>query len=104
MLHESDDTASGGFGVTGGGRRLTVREAAAYAGVCAGIIYSLCSSRALPHLRVGAPGKREKVLINPSDLDAYREACKVRPEQPAAAPIPKPQTKLVLKHLRLKSP
>jgi hypothetical protein len=43
--------------------RFDVKQAAAYAGVCPSIIYSLCSAQALVHYRVGGLGRRGKIVL-----------------------------------------
>jgi excisionase family DNA binding protein len=56
---------------------LTVKQAAARAGVSVSLIYQLCDERRLPHYRPGGKGKRGKILISPRDLDAFMESIRV---------------------------
>lgn len=80
---------------------LTVKAAAAKAGVCASIVYGWVGRKLLPHFRLGTPGKRGKIAIAAEDLDAFLQARRVGAEQPKPAPAPKPQA-VRLEHLRLK--
>lgn len=68
---------------------LTVRKAAELAGVSMSLIYQLCREGALEHSRVGCPGKRGRVLIDPESLRSYLDGCRQRP----LAPVP-------LRHIR----
>lgn len=52
------------------GEFITVREAAARARVSRSLVYAWCEERRLPHVRVGARGKRGRILIRPEDLEA----------------------------------
>ena len=56
---------SGGSATMGASvQRLTVIEAAAYLGVCPSVVYALVGARALPHYRIGQPGRRGKITIS----------------------------------------
>ena len=59
---------------------LTVRAAAARAGVCASIVYGWVDRRLLPHFRLGMPGKRGKIAIAEEDLEAFLQSQKIGPE------------------------
>jgi excisionase family DNA binding protein len=74
--------------------KLTVKQAAARAGVSASLVYEWCQSGALPHFRFGCRGKRGCIRIVPEELDAFLTAHRVgaKPEEPAA---------MELKHIRL---
>lgn len=50
---------------------LTVKRAAARAGVSQSLVYAWCRERRLPHLRVGAEGRRGQIRIDPADLEAF---------------------------------
>lgn len=50
---------------------LTVRRAAEKAGVSPSLVYTWCREKRLPHLRVGAEGRRGQIRIDPADLDAF---------------------------------
>ena len=54
---------------------LTVGQAAARLGISIALIYQLCSSRKLPHIRLGCG--RGTIRISESDLDAYVQAARV---------------------------
>jgi hypothetical protein len=41
------------------------------------MIYQLCEERRLPHMRVGAKGRRGKLLINRRDVDAFLESVRI---------------------------
>ena len=56
---------------------LSVKDAAARAGVSESLVYEWCDSRRLPHYRLGGKGKRGKIGISPSDLDAFLDSCRV---------------------------
>lgn len=56
---------------------LTVKAAAAKAAVSEALVYSWCQQGRLPHYRVGAKGKRGKILIEPADLEALKATCRV---------------------------
>lgn len=55
---------------------LTPKEAAQRARVSSNLVYSWCSAGLLPHLRLGSPGRRGKILIEESDLEAFLAAHK----------------------------
>ena len=58
---------------------LTIKQAAARAGVSANLVYRWCQEKRLAHYRLGARGRRGRILIDPGDLDAFLETLKVRP-------------------------
>jgi excisionase family DNA binding protein len=84
--------------------KLCVKQAAARAGVSASLVYEWCRDRLVPHYRCGAKGRRGKVLIEESDLDAFLSACKVNadgaPPGRAAGPR-KRAARLELKHVKV---
>lgn len=55
---------------------LTPKEAAKRARVSASLIYCLCNDQRLPHYRIGADGKRGRILIDPADLDTFIQQCR----------------------------
>jgi len=59
---------------------LSVRQAALKIGVSESLIYSWIEARQLPHYRIGAKGKRGKILIAEADLEAFIESLRVEPE------------------------
>lgn len=56
---------------------LNVREAAGRLGVSLSLIYQWCQERRLPHLRLGKAGRRGKILILESELEAFLDGLKV---------------------------
>jgi excisionase family DNA binding protein len=82
-------------------KRLWVAGAAEYLGVCKGTVYALVAAKALPHFRVGRPGRRGRIVILESDCAAYLQAHRVgADESPAAAPRP-PRTRSAFRHLNV---
>jgi excisionase family DNA binding protein len=59
-----------------GGKRLTVKEAAAHARVSPSMVYALLKARKIPALRVGCRG-RGKWLIRLEDLEEFLVGCRV---------------------------
>ena len=57
--------------------KLTTKQAAERAGVSVSMIYQWCHERLLPHYRVGASGRRGKILVEESDLEAFLASCRV---------------------------
>jgi excisionase family DNA binding protein len=74
--------------------KLTTKQAAERAGVSVSMIYQWCQERLFPHYRCGRSGRRGKILVEDSDLDAFLAGCKVEVREPEA-PLPP------LKHIRL---
>jgi excisionase family DNA binding protein len=74
--------------------KLTPKQAAEKAVVSVSLIYQLCKDGVLVHYRLGRPGKRGRIRIEESDLEAFLETCKKEGEQ-LSAPI-------ALKHIRLR--
>ena len=78
---------------------MTVAEAAKHARVCESIIRQWVSSGLLPHYRLGAKGRRGKIMIEVDDLVETLASFKVT--GPASKPAPKTKPKVTLRHLRL---
>lgn len=57
--------------------KLTPKEAADRAGCSLSLIYQLCHEGRLAHLRIGGRGRRGKIIIPVSDLDAFLETCRI---------------------------
>lgn len=57
--------------------RLTPKQAAEHACVSIQLIYTWCGEKRLPHTRVGARGRRGRILIDVADLDSLMESLKV---------------------------
>jgi len=70
-------------------RFLSVREAAARAGVSEGLVYGWVSSGRLASYRLGGHRRRGKIAIACADLDTFLAECRVEAEQPKAAPPPR---------------
>ncbi len=81
---------------------MTVKETARRAGVCERVVRGWVAEGRLAHFRLGAAGKRGKIVVAERDLDALLDSLRVgataRP--PAAGPVPPPPP---LKHLRMPS-
>jgi excisionase family DNA binding protein len=80
---------------------LTVAEAAVHARVSEAMIRQWVAEGTLPHYRLGAKGKRGKIMIEESDLDGVLASFKVGPKEQGAARKPAPTPKPVLRHIRL---
>ena len=85
---------------------LTVKEAALEAQVCVSLIYAWVASGILPAYRLGSPGRRGKILIDPEDLRTTKASFKTTPpvgkvkvvrKAPARTSVTEPP----LKHLTL---
>jgi excisionase family DNA binding protein len=74
---------------------LSVRQAAKRLGSCDQQVYGLCRDGRLAHYRIGAAGKRGKIVIAEEDLEAYLESVRVASRDPPA------NTPVVLRHLKL---
>ena len=59
-------------------KMLTPKEAAELYPLSVSLIYQMCGERRLPHYRIGGRGRRGKILIDPVDLNAFLESCRVR--------------------------
>jgi excisionase family DNA binding protein len=57
--------------------RLSVTEAADRAGVSESLVYRWCDEGRLAHYRLGSRGRRGKIVILATDLDAFLESCRV---------------------------
>jgi excisionase family DNA binding protein len=79
---------------------LTVKMVAEQAGVSPGLIYELCARGVLPHVRLGRPGRRGTIRIDPDELAAFLAGMRgggVR----SAVPPPAPSPPVRLKNLSL---
>jgi predicted site-specific integrase-resolvase len=81
---------------------FTPKQLAERAGVSTNLIYGWCQAGLLPHLRLGAPGKRGKILITEEDWAAFLAAHRVvgsgLREDPVTRPVPR------FKHVKLRPP
>lgn len=55
---------------------LTPKQAAERTGVSVSLIYQWCKEGLIEHFRLGAKGKRGKVLIDPDELARFLENCR----------------------------
>ena len=81
---------------------LSVKTAAARAGVSAALVYGWVASGLLAHYRLGANGRRGKIGISEADLDAALETMKRNGRPEAPPPVPKRQP-VKLRHLRART-
>ncbi len=61
---------------------LTVKQAAERACVSEGLIRGWVAAGQLPHFRLGAKGKRGKIIIDETDLDGVLASFKVGRKEP----------------------
>jgi excisionase family DNA binding protein len=80
---------------------LTVKGAAARAGVSQALIYAWIAAGVLAHHRMGRPGSRGVIRIGETDLEAFLS--KLRREGQVSKPPVPPRRKVVLRHLVLPS-
>jgi excisionase family DNA binding protein len=83
---------------------LSVKEAAARAGVSEATVRSWIRDSMLAHFRLGAKGRRGKILVAAQDLDDLLASFRVvaaPANEPQRKPVPAAR-KPVLKHLKLK--
>jgi excisionase family DNA binding protein len=72
---------------------LTVKQASELAGVSDSLIYEWCTEKLLVHYRLGAKGRRGKVMIDDKDLETFLAACRQEAQPQAEVPP--------LKHIKL---
>jgi excisionase family DNA binding protein len=79
---------------------MTVAEAAVHATVSEALIRQWVREGTLPHFRLGAKGRRGKIMIRVEDLDGVLANFKVerKAPEPVKAPVPRQSA---FKHLRL---
>jgi excisionase family DNA binding protein len=65
------------FGATMAERLLTIKQAAEQVGVSASLVYEWCREQLLVHYRFGTRGRRGKIMIARSDLEAFMRHCRV---------------------------
>ncbi len=80
---------------------LTVKTAAARAGISPALVYVWIEKGVLPHFRMGRPGRRGTIKIAESDFEAFLDSLK-RGDGPTESIPSVPRRKVILKHLRLK--
>ena len=79
--------------------RMTVAQAAGYACVSETIIRGWLGD-GLPHFRLGAKGRRGKIMIAVEDLDGWLAAFKVASKGPEPVKAPARSRHVSLKHLK----
>lgn len=57
---------------------MTVREAAVKLEVSQSLVYRLIEEKRLPCVRIGARGRRGKIVIHPEHVEAFLKQCTVR--------------------------
>jgi len=80
---------------------FTVKTAAERMSVCESVVYDLVASGVLPHYRIGKTGSRGAIRIEAADLDAFLASLR-REKEPEAVKPPARNSKVILKHLKLK--
>ena len=80
-------------------RFLSVNQAAARACVCDTVVRAWVAAGLLPAFRLGMPGRRGKIMIDPDDLDQCLASFKTtatpppaRPNGSCARPTPRPSS------------
>jgi Helix-turn-helix domain len=84
------------------GEMLTPKQLAARAGVSVGLVYKWCEAGQLAHVRLGALGRRGKIMIDPADWEKFLDARRVRATRVETGPTPVGRSSPLLKHLRLR--
>jgi excisionase family DNA binding protein len=56
---------------------LSVQQTAERLGVSPSLVYQWCQEKRLAHLRLGKAGRRGKILIDETDVDAFLAAARV---------------------------
>ncbi|MBX9582593.1 MAG: helix-turn-helix domain-containing protein [Gemmataceae bacterium] len=73
---------------------LSAKQAAEQLGVSDSLVYAWCAAWVLPHCRMGRPGKRSRIPIDPADLATFLADRK----RAGGGPKPPPFT---LKHIKV---
>jgi Helix-turn-helix domain len=81
---------------------LSPKKLAEQFGLSVTLVYTLCQSGALPHVRIGAPGRRGKILISMADWTAFLAARRV--EVVGARVMPGVRPAPEFKHLKIRRP
>jgi hypothetical protein len=80
----------------------TVKQLAGVAGVSVNLVYGWVQSGQLAHVRLGAAGRRGKILIAEADWAAFLAARRVAAAGPTTTPIARPAP--TFKHLTVRRP
>jgi excisionase family DNA binding protein len=75
---------------------LNVKQAAERMGISDSLVYELCASGSLPHVRIGRPGSRGCIRLTEGDIQEFLDSQKVGGK---AATRPPPKQKRVFKHV-----
>jgi hypothetical protein len=86
----------------GRGPLRTPKQLAALGGLSLNLVYALCASGELRHHRVGAPGRRGKILIADADWEAYLAAHRSGGDRVAAVPARRPASP-TFTHLKVRA-
>lgn len=77
VQHVGDAKWKQGSHQMGGRVMLTVKQVAERLRISASLVYGWCEDHVLPHYRMGSKGKRGKILIEETVLDAFLKSRKV---------------------------
>jgi hypothetical protein len=80
----------------------TVKQLAAAVGLSAGVVYGWCQRGELAHVRLGAAGRRGKILIAETDWAAFLAARRVERLVPPTHPVVRSASEF--KHVTLRQP
>jgi hypothetical protein len=69
---------------------FTVKQLAAQAGVSVNLVYQWCQAGDLAHVRLGAAGRRGKIVISEADWAAFVAARRVSGPGSRADPVTRP--------------
>jgi excisionase family DNA binding protein len=78
---------------------MTVKRAAELMGISDSLVYELCASGSLPHIRLGRPGRRGCIRLDPADINAFlasQKICRVAQSR-ALLPQQKPFRHVVIR-------
>lgn len=67
--------------------RHTVKQTAERLGVSASLVYQWCQEKRLAHVRLGKAGRRGKILIEETDVEAFVAAARVEAGEAASSPV-----------------
>jgi hypothetical protein len=81
---------------------LTVKQLASQAGISANLVYQWCQAGDLAHIRLGAAGRRGKILISEADWAAFLAARRVAGSGSRAGTVARPAPRF--KHVKLRPP
>jgi Helix-turn-helix domain len=85
-----------------GGELWTPKQLAERAGVSVGLVYGWCESGQLAHVRLGASGRRGKILVSEADWAAFLASRRVESSGPRVNPTVRPAPDF--KHVKIRRP